>query len=110
MLKTSDARRRALGTLLLGGALVMLVWGQTALKPALKGLPFILYWTACMGLTFLALMVALLDLWIVRRRAREESSRMLRETLLDIQARKEAEAKRSDASEAPEKADDSPPA
>jgi len=56
----------------------MLVWGQTALKPALKGIDFLLYWTLCMGLTFLALMVGLLDLWIIRRRSREERKKMFR--------------------------------
>lgn len=78
MLNSSDARRRALGTIFLGGALVMLVWGQTALEPALKGIDFLLYWTLCMGLTFLALMVGLLDLWIIRRRSREERKKMFR--------------------------------
>ena len=86
MLKSSDARRRALGTLFLGGALVMLVWGQTALKPHIKGMQFLLYWTACMILTFLTLMTALLDLWIVRRRGRARRTALFKETLLEIQS------------------------
>ncbi|GEM_PF-1551416 len=87
--KASDARRRGVGTLFLGGSLIMVVWGQTALKPALQGLEFILYWAVCMCLTFLALMTALLDLWIVRRRGREQKKKLVRDTLLDIQMDKE---------------------
>ena len=62
MLKSSDARRRALGTLFLGATLVMLVWGQTALQSHLQGMQFLFYWTACMLLTFLTLMTALLEI------------------------------------------------
>jgi len=87
--RSSDARRRALGTLFLGGSLVMLVWGQTALKSTLQGLPFILYWAVCMCLTFFALMIALLDLWIVRRRGREQEKQLLNDTLRDIRPKKE---------------------
>ncbi len=87
--RSGDARRRALGTLLLGGALVMLVWGQTALKPTLQGLSFILYWAVCMCLTFLALMTALLDLWIVRRRGREQEKQLLNDTLRNIATKEE---------------------
>ena len=86
MLKSSDARRRALGTLFLGATLVMLVWGQTALQSHLQGMQFLFYWTACMLLTFLTLMTALLDFWIVRRRGRAQRIALLKETLLEIKS------------------------
>ena len=96
MLKSSDARRRALGTLFLGATLVMLVWGQTALKPHLQGMQFLIYWTACMLLTFLTLMTALLDFWIVRRRGREQRIALLKETLLEIKSTADEETQDSE--------------
>lgn len=96
MLKSSDARRRALGTLFLGASLVMLVWGQTALKPHLKGMQFLLYWTACMALTFLTLMTALLDFWIVRRRGRAQRIALLKKTLLEIKSTADDESRDSE--------------
>ena len=102
MLKSSDARRRALGTLFLGASLVMLVWGQTALKPHLKGMQFLLYWTACMVLTFLTLMTALLDFWIVRRRGRAQRIALLKKTLLEIKSTADDESRDSEQIEASE--------
>lgn len=101
MLKSSDARRRALGTLFLGASLVMLVWGQTALKPHLKGMQFLLYWTACMLLTFLTLITALLDFWIVRRRGRAERIALLKQALLEIKPPNDEETQISEEIEAP---------
>ena len=42
-----------------------------------------------MCLTFFALMIALLDLWIVRRRGREQEKQLLNDTLRDIRPKKE---------------------
>jgi hypothetical protein len=80
-MKTSaDERRRWFGMLFLILALGLLIWGQTLLKPHLRGWWFILYWLICFALTGLAFLVALLDLLIMRHRAREERRRLLRET------------------------------
>lgn len=106
MLKSSDARRRALGTLFLGASLVMLVWGQTALKPHLQGMQFLLYWTACMVLTFLTLMTALLDFWIVRRRGRAQRIALLKETLLEIKSTADEDSENSEESDPKSKSAD----
>jgi uncharacterized membrane protein YhaH (DUF805 family) len=68
----ADARRRWFGMLFLGLAAALLIWGQTLLKPHLQGGWFILYWGVCSLLTLLAMATALLDMLILRRRARDE--------------------------------------
>ena len=45
----------------------MLIWGQTILKPYLEGMGFVLYWLACLAFTGLALLTALLDIWVRQR-------------------------------------------
>jgi len=50
----------------------MLIWGQTILKPYLEGIGFMVYWLGCLAFTGLALITALLDIWAVRRRTREQ--------------------------------------
>ena len=78
MKNPADARRRWFGLFFLFLALGMLIWGETLLEPHLgRGLGFILYWMACLALTALAMLVALLDFWIVRRRARLEQEQMI---------------------------------
>lgn len=73
MERSSDSLRRRVGTAFLLTALVLLLLGLTVLRGALgKGLLFIFYWLVCMGFTALALLNALLDLLIVRSRARRE--------------------------------------
>lgn len=80
------ARRRWLGVLFLGGAILMLVAGQTVLQNHLGNLGFLLYWLACLGLTGLAVAVALLDARENRRRLRKERRDLLQTTLEDIQS------------------------
>jgi len=74
----ADARRRWFGVFFLIIAVGMLVWGQTFLKPYLEGLGFIVYWLACMGFTGLAMLSALLDIWAVRRRTRDQQRDLFR--------------------------------
>jgi hypothetical protein len=74
----SDARRRWFGMLFLALAAGMMIWGQTVLKERLTGVWYLLYWAGCGLLTMLAVVTALLDMWIVRRRAREEHRELLR--------------------------------
>jgi hypothetical protein len=88
-----DARRRWFGLFFLFIALGMLIWGQTILKPHLKGLGFIFYWLLCFAFTLLAMLTALLDFWIVRHRSREAQRDLLDRALGDAEndGRKEAE-------------------
>jgi hypothetical protein len=80
------ARRRCLGIVFLGGAVLMLIAGQTVLRDRLRDLAFLVYWLACFGLTGLAVAVALLDARENRRRLREERRDLLQTTLKDIQS------------------------
>ena len=73
----ADVRRRWFGVFFLLIAAGMLIWGQTILKPYLRGIGFVLYWLACMAFTGLALLTALLDIWAVRRRTREQQRDLL---------------------------------
>jgi hypothetical protein len=78
----ADFRRRWFGVFFLLIAAGMLIWGQTILKPYLEGVGFVLYWVACLAFTGLALLTALLDIWAVRRRTREQQRDLL-ERILD---------------------------
>jgi membrane protein implicated in regulation of membrane protease activity len=77
MVNPGDARRRWFGSLFLILAIGMLIWGQTVLKPRLEGLVFIAYWLACIAFTGLAVLIAMLDLLIVRQRGRKEQRELL---------------------------------
>ncbi len=80
MSNPADARRRWFGLFFLFIALGMVIWGQTVLKPHLTGLWYVGYWIVCLGFTGLALLTALLDLWIIRHRLRQEQRDLLRRT------------------------------
>ena len=73
----ADLRRRWFGVFFLLIAAGMLIWGQTILKPYLLGMGFVLYWLACLAFTGLALVTALLDIWAVRRRTRQQQRDLL---------------------------------
>ena len=93
----ADARRRWFGVFFLIIAVGMLVWGQTFLKPYLEGLGFIVYWLACMGFTGLAMLSALLDIWAVRRRTRDQQRDLLRRIFDESEAEEEHKRDRPDA-------------
>jgi hypothetical protein len=75
MPEDTDLLRRRIGFGFLAIALLQLVLGFTILKTLLgQGLLFVFYWLACIGFTILALLNALLDMFIVRSRARREEN------------------------------------
>lgn len=78
MLTPRDARRRWWGLCFLVLAAGMLVWGQTVFRHRLSGGGYLLYWTVCLALTCLALVVAWLDLRALRRRVRHEQQELVR--------------------------------
>jgi len=82
----ADARRRWFGAFFLVLAGGMLVWGQTWLQPYLTGWSFVVYWAACFMLTASAMVVALLDMRMVRRRMEQEHRELLRRMLGEDQA------------------------
>jgi len=75
----ADARRPWFGMFYLIVATGMLIWGQTFLKPHLVGAGFVIYWLVCMGFTGLAMLTALLDIWAVRRRTRDQQRDLLQQ-------------------------------
>lgn len=88
----SDLSRRIAGAVFLVAAIVMLLLGQFVLSGWLHEhpVPALLFWLSSFVLVFLAMIVALLDLWIVRRRSREEHRGLLTETLDRIAKEKES--------------------
>lgn len=83
MTTNSDARRRWFGALFLALAAGLLIWGQTLLKPHLTGVRFLVYWAVVSALTLMAIATALLDLLILRRRAREEHRELIRRSFTE---------------------------
>ena len=87
----ADARRRWFGVFFLIIAAGMLIWGQTYLKPWLSGLGFVIYWLGCLGFTGLAMLTALLDIWAVRRRTRDQHRDLFRHIFDDRESGEEKE-------------------
>lgn len=79
-----DARRRWFGLFFLIVAGGMLIWGQTVLRAHLSGWGFVVYWLACFVFTMLAILTALLDIWIVRRRSRQARRELFERTFGEL--------------------------
>jgi hypothetical protein len=93
MLTPLDARRRWFGTMFLLLALGLLIWGATLLNGFLMRhrLLFVLYWAGCAFFTGLALLNALLDMIIMRRRTRQEQINLAEKTFAELEAKKKEE-------------------
>ena len=85
MVLDSTARRRWLGALVLLAAVGMLVLGQTVWNERLQGVAFVFYWLACVMLTVLAVLIALLDFRALVRRGLREQHDLLASTLHKIE-------------------------
>ena len=92
----ADVRRHWFGAFFLLIAAGMLIWGQTILEPYLEGIGFVLYWLACLAFTGLALVTALLDIWAVRRRTREQHRDLLQRIFDEAESNKENESNEPD--------------
>ena len=79
-----DGWRRLVGVIFVSIAVGMLVLGQTVLRDRLQSLAYVYYWLTCTVFTFLTLIVALLDMRVVRRRARQQQNELLEKTLRGI--------------------------
>ncbi len=64
----------------------MLILGQTVLQPALAGIVFLLYWLACLALTGLAILAALVDVRATSLELKRENRALLEQTVKEIQA------------------------
>jgi len=96
-----DFRRRLLGGIFLGAALLMLIAGETVLRDSLHAMGFIVYWLVCVAFTGLAILVAFLDLSAVRHRARGEQRALVEETLQEISRSENAKAGKLDTGNRP---------
>jgi len=84
MITPSDARRRWVGLFCLAISFGMLVWGQTVLKPTLDGMAYLFYWGLCFLFTIGAIIVALVDMRVLRHRTRKEHRDLLERTLEQV--------------------------
>jgi hypothetical protein len=100
MAQSADNRRRWLGGGFLGGALAMLLAGETVLKDRLSPAAFVFFWLGCMVLTGLAMLVAILDFGAQQRRAREEQRKLFENTLDDIVRKQNAQSQKPPADDA----------
>src|SRR4029077_3373680 len=89
----ADLRRRWLGALCLCAALGMLVAGETVLREQLKSAGFLIFYVIwILVFTCLAIVIAFLEVAVVRHRAREEQRALLEDTIRDIARQKEAKS------------------
>ena len=86
MLTSLDARRRWFGAFFLIVSLGLLIWGATLLSDYLVKRPvlFVVYWGACALFTGLALINAMLDMIIMRKRTRDEQVALAEKSFADI--------------------------
>jgi hypothetical protein len=84
-----DAFRRWFGATCLGLAAGMVIVGQTVLRNRLQGVSFMLYWLGCIVLTWVTLIVALLDMRAVRKRSRREQTELIQNALKGISDEKQ---------------------
>jgi membrane protein implicated in regulation of membrane protease activity len=92
MLEAADARRRWRGMLCLTLAAGLLVWGQTILEPVLQGVGFLVYWLVCLLFTLAAIVIALLDIRVMRRRVREQHRHLLQQVLDELESKKKPDS------------------
>lgn len=77
----ADKRRRWFGLFYLLTAIGMLIWGQTVLQPHLNGLTYVIYWLTCFVMTLLAMLTAMLDIWVIRLRQRKSENEAAKQVL-----------------------------
>jgi hypothetical protein len=89
----ADIRRRWLGVIFLGIAVLVLIAGETVWNARLRSLGFLVLWlVTCLVFTCLAVLMALLEVSAVRRRTREEQRALLEDTIREIARQKEAKS------------------
>ena len=91
----ATARRRWFGSLVLLGAVTMLVCGQTVLQGRLKPWLLVIYWPVCCLLTGLAVIAALRDVRALQNRARQEQRELLESTLKEIETEARSKGRES---------------
>lgn len=89
MARKQDIRRRIIGGFFLLSAIVMVIVGETFLRQRLRSHPaaFLVFWMICFLLLGFAVLVAILDLAVVRRRLQQEQRDLLENTLREIEVK-----------------------
>jgi len=85
MEQDAKKRRRWFGGIVLAGALIMLICGETVLHQRLNLVWFLSYWLICLILTGLAVIIAFRDLRDLQQQAREQQRELLENTLKGIE-------------------------
>jgi uncharacterized membrane protein YecN with MAPEG domain len=80
-MRSASSVRRWLAGVFLGVALLMLAVGLTVLSSRLRAVGFLVYWLICFGLTGAAALVALIDLFLLRRQLRHAQQELIEQTL-----------------------------
>lgn len=81
---SAHRRLRWLSGIFLAAAFAMSVSGLTFLKPRLRDAGFVVYWTGCLAAAGAAIIVALLDLLVVRREARRAQRDLIEDAFRDV--------------------------
>ena len=61
--------------------MLMVIGGITVFASGLKDIRFIIYWLICAGLTGLAALIAVMEIFSIRRQSRELEKKLVKETL-----------------------------
>lgn len=93
--------RRAFGSVCLLLAVGMVVFGQATPPPGGDHTRYLAYWALCILFVALAMMIAIVDLVLVRRAARQEQRALFQDTLLEIEARKARQPREAKRDEEP---------
>jgi hypothetical protein len=104
MASKADVHRRWLGVFSLLAATGMLIAGETLLRNRLSSTAFLVFWVMCFVFTGLAILVAFLDVFAVRRRIREEQRELFENTFSQM-----AQAKNSKSGKKPPESKDASP-
>ncbi|MGZ4962723.1 MAG: hypothetical protein ACXWIU_16000 [Limisphaerales bacterium] len=65
-------------------AIGMVVLGQTVFATRLKDYDYVFYWGACMIMTLLAAVAALIDMAVIRRQSRREHHQLVEESFKSV--------------------------
>jgi ABC-type bacteriocin/lantibiotic exporter with double-glycine peptidase domain len=90
MSNRTKTRRRWFGVFCIVAAIVMLIAGETVLKAKLAGVGLLCYWMACLILTALAALAAIVDAARVSQEHKAEQRLLLEETLQKIEREKKS--------------------
>ncbi|MGB0580629.1 MAG: hypothetical protein ACPGVU_13060 [Limisphaerales bacterium] len=81
MLTKGDRIRRKFGLFFICVAVLMVIWGFTALEERLRGVAFLTYWLTCLVFVTISIYIALWDFWVMMTRERREQIEKLQEAL-----------------------------